>query len=38
MTVGSDLEEYVVEVPPDLAVELKKNKAATVFFDKLSLS
>jgi len=30
--------ERVVEVPPELAVELKKDKAATAFFGKLSLS
>ena len=34
--VETDLEERVVEVPPELAAELKKDKAAAAFFDKLS--
>ena len=38
MTVGPDLEEHVVEIPPELTVELKKDKAATTFFDKLFLT
>ncbi len=36
VTVEADLEERVVEVPPELAAELKQDKAAAAFFDKLS--
>jgi uncharacterized protein YdeI (YjbR/CyaY-like superfamily) len=36
VTVEADLEERVVEIPPELAAELKKDKAAAAFFDKLS--
>jgi hypothetical protein len=36
VTVEPDLEERVIEVPKDLLKELKKDKQAQAFFDKLS--
>jgi hypothetical protein len=36
VTVEADLEERVVEVPPELAAELKRDREARAFFDKLS--
>jgi hypothetical protein len=36
ITVEEDTEPRVVEIPKDLLTELKKNKDAKVFFDKLS--
>jgi uncharacterized protein YdeI (YjbR/CyaY-like superfamily) len=34
--VEPDLEERVIEIPKDLMKELKKDKEAKAFFDKLS--
>ena len=36
ITVEPDLEERVIEIPRDLMKELKKDKEAKAFFDKLS--
>lgn len=36
VTVEPDLEERVIEIPKDLLKELKKDKEAKAFFDKLS--
>jgi len=36
VTVEPDLEERVIEIPKDLMKELKKDKEARAFFDKLS--
>jgi bacteriocin resistance YdeI/OmpD-like protein/uncharacterized protein DUF1905 len=36
VTVEPDLEERVIEIPKDLMKELKKDKEAKAFFDKLS--
>jgi bacteriocin resistance YdeI/OmpD-like protein/uncharacterized protein DUF1905 len=36
VTVEPDLEERVIEIPKDLIKELKKDKEAKAFFDKLS--
>ena len=36
VTVEPDLEERVIEIPKDLMKELKKDKEAQAFFDKLS--
>lgn len=36
VTVEPDLEERVIEIPKDLLKELKKDKEAQTFFDKLS--
>lgn len=36
VTVEADIEPRVIEVPKDLLKELKKDKAAKAFFDKLS--
>ena len=36
VTVEPDLEERVIEIPKDLMKELKKDKEAKTFFDKLS--
>ncbi|MFZ5879329.1 MAG: YdeI/OmpD-associated family protein [Chloroflexota bacterium] len=36
LTVEADLEERVVEVPPGLAAELKRDPQAAAIFDKLS--
>ena len=36
VTVEPDLEERVIEIPRDLLKELKKDKEAKAFFDKLS--
>jgi hypothetical protein len=36
VTVEPDLEERVIEIPKDLMKELKKEKEAKAFFDKLS--
>src|SRR5512147_70185 len=36
VTVEPDLEERVIEIPKDLLKELKKDKEAMAFFDKLS--
>jgi hypothetical protein len=36
VTVEADLEERVVEVPPELTTELKRDREAGAFFDKLS--
>src|SRR5512134_1266364 len=36
VTVERDLEERVIEIPKDLMKELKKDKEAKAFFDKLS--
>jgi bacteriocin resistance YdeI/OmpD-like protein/uncharacterized protein DUF1905 len=36
VTVEPDLEERVIEIPNDLMKELKKDKEAKAFFDKLS--
>ena len=36
VTVEPDLEERIIEIPKDLLKELKKDKEAQAFFDKLS--
>ena len=36
VSVELDTEERVIEIPKDLMKELKKNKEAKIFFDKLS--
>jgi Bacteriocin-protection, YdeI or OmpD-Associated/Domain of unknown function (DUF1905) len=36
VTIEPDLEERVIEIPKDLMKELKKDKEAKTFFDKLS--
>jgi len=36
VTIEPDLEERVIEIPKDLLKELKKDKEAKTFFDKLS--
>lgn len=38
VSVESDTEERVIEIPKDLMKELKKDKEAKTFFDKLSYS
>lgn len=36
VSVEADVEERVIEIPKDLMKELKKDKEAKIFFDKLS--
>jgi uncharacterized protein YdeI (YjbR/CyaY-like superfamily) len=38
VTVEADFEERVVDVPPELAAELKQDSDAAAFFDKLSFT
>jgi hypothetical protein len=38
VTVKADFEERVVDVPPELAAELKQDSDAAAFFDKLSFT